>query len=329
MKKRNFGRTGLTVSELCFGTMNFGWTIDRATAFALLDTYYAAGGSFLQSVHVCGDVALLPDTFRAPEAWIGEWMHARSIPRDTLIISSRVTLLDGSSSKSSSLSADLKRCCESLLRRMGLASLDLLIIEWNNRLLPADEAALALASIKQSGLVRHVAFANPPNWRVMESLAFSSPDHSIGGLQTSFSIQSRRDISAETLSLCNSYDLGLTVTSTLGGGHMRLRTHLSDDSSLPHTAQHDYLLRLLSTVAAQRSGSVEQIALAWVLSHKLVSSVVTSVNTLEQLSQLIDAASWNPPSASALQPLSFKDSDAAFFSRSPRLSRLPTPKITL
>ena len=49
MNERKLGRTGISVSELCFGTMNFGWTVDRETAFVLLDTYRAAGGCFLQA----------------------------------------------------------------------------------------------------------------------------------------------------------------------------------------------------------------------------------------------------------------------------------------
>lgn len=308
--------------------MNFGWTIDHQTAFDLLDTYRAAGGAFLQSIHVSGDLTLLPDTFKAPEAWIGDWMRTRSIPRDELVLSSRVTLLDDKHTSRKPLLPALKHCCETLLKRMRIAYLDLLILEWNPRLLPADEAALAFSAIKRTGLVRHLSIANAPNWRVMESLAFSSSNPGIEGLQTGFSVQSHPNFRTDTLTLSNSYDLGLTVTSTLGGGHMRLRNPSYDNTRYHYAGHHDHLLRLLSTVTAQRKGSIEQVALAWVLSHKAVSSVVTSVNTPDQLTELITAASWHLSSVSPLQPVSFHDSDAVHFSRAPRLMRFPNPKIT-
>lgn len=326
MKKRYFSQTGFTVSELCFGTMNFGWTIDRQTAFTLLDTYRAAGGTFLQSVHVCGDVALLPDSFKAPEVWIGEWMRERAIPREELVLSTRVTLLDNNPNKNEPLSTELMRCCETLLERMGISSLDLLVVEWNRRFLPASDAARAFDTVKKSGLVRHLSIANAPNWRIMESIANSDPDSGIDGIQSSLSIHTRRDTGAETLDLCDSYSLGLTVTSALGGGQVRVRSAGSEPSN---TEGNAHLLRLLSAVAAKRKGTIQQVALAWTLSHQAVSSVITSVSSSEQLKELIDATSWDLSSVGALQTLTFKNSDSKVFSRAPRLTRFPNSKITL
>src|SRR5699024_6052674 len=116
MNKRNLGRSGISVSELCFGTMNFGWKIDRENAFALLDRYHAAGGSFFQAIHVSADLPLLPITFRAPEEWVGEWFRERSIPREELTLSSRLSLHEKGKQRES-LGEKLRSACESSLER--------------------------------------------------------------------------------------------------------------------------------------------------------------------------------------------------------------------
>jgi len=294
MKKRNFGRSGLAVSELCFGTMNFGWTIDRATAFALLDAYRSAGGAFLQSVHVSPALPFLPEAFRAPESWMGAWMRDRRIPRDELVLATRLASLDLKAATPESFAQSLRRCCEASLQRLGTHYLDLLIIEWTPDLLPAGAATTAFAMLKDAGLVRHVAFANAPLWRLMEQLTLPvSPNRRmVDGLQTRLSVLSPQAEYDEVLDLCQSNHLGLIVTSALGDAPMNLRIPAGDAAHDPALERREAIRRFLGAGVVQRETTVEQAALAWVLSHPQVSSVITGAASLRQLEESIRATHW-------------------------------------
>lgn len=293
MNKRNFGRSGITVSELCFGTMNFGWTIDRENAFALLDRYHAAGGYFLQAVHVSSDLPLLPITFRAPEEWIGEWFRSRSIPREELVISSRISLHDAGRSGREPLGKRLQYACESSLKRFGVDSLDLLICEWSKSFLPADNALEAFRSLVDSGHVRQIAIANVPLWRVMEAIAREKTggQRHFEGVQMEYSLLSWPEAREEAQELCGNYELGLLVTSALGGAAAGLRRQTSQKQLPPAAVEHGRTLERVRREAPE-GAQVEQLALAWVLSQPQVTSVVISANSSNQLQELLEAASW-------------------------------------
>ena len=292
MNKRIFGRSGIPVSELCFGTMNFGWTIDRENAFALLDQYHASGGSFFQAVHVSADLPLLPTTFRAPEEWVGKWFRSRSISREELVLSSRLSLHGPGRSEQKPLGDQLRESCESSLKRFGVEYLDLLICEWSQSFLPAENALEAFGDLIESGRVRQIAIANVPLWRVMEALVHekSGQPRRFEGVQMEYSLLSWPEAREEAHELCESYGLGLLVTSALGGAATGRRQN-SQKRLTPAAVGHGRTLERVRR-EAPKGALVEQLALAWVLSQPQVTSVVISVNTPGQLQELVEAASW-------------------------------------
>ena len=295
MKKRKLGRTGLPVSELCFGTMNFGWTIDRETAFTLLDTYRSAGGAFFQAVHICPGLSFLPGTFKAPEEWIGEWLRTRSVPRKEIVLSTRLTLFGPKRPERRSLADAIRRCCETSLRRLGAPYLDLLVCEWSKDLLPIDEALRVFDTLIEAGLVRHVGIANIPLWRMMEAIARSAVRNRrrFEALQTEYSVLSRPAAREETQDFCDSHNLGLLVTSALGSGPVHLRRKHDDSVYSAGEDTRKRVLRKLSAILTKYEASLELAALAWVLSHRHVSSVVISANSSKQLAELVHVASWD------------------------------------
>jgi len=279
------------VSELCFGTMNFGWTIDRETAFGLLDTYRNAGGSFLQAVHVGSEHSFLPETFRAPEEWIGDWLRARTIPRSQIVLSTRLTLRGPTRPAPVPLGKAIRNGCETTLRRLGVSFLDLMVCEWTNEFIPVDEALRTFDMLIEAGLVRHVAVANVPLWRVMESEGRASVRNRprFEALQTVFSILSCPVVREEVREFCDSYRLGLLVTSALGGSPMSRRFQWEERGWT--RGEQERLLKNQLGLVVPPGVSFEQAALAWVLSHPHVTSVVISASTSDQIVELANAAS--------------------------------------
>ena len=81
IKQRQLGRTGLKISELCLGTLNFGWKTDEKTAFAILDAYHAAGGNFIQATNHGPELTLPSVAATFSEEIVGRWWTSRRLRR--------------------------------------------------------------------------------------------------------------------------------------------------------------------------------------------------------------------------------------------------------
>ncbi len=268
--------------------MNFGWTIDRGTAFALLDTYREAGGTFYQAVHLCPRSPFLPDTFNAPEEWLGEWIRDRSIPRSELVLSTRLVLPGTLDPYSGSLKDVLLRHCEFSLRKMGLTYLDLLVCEWSRELLPAEDLMGAMEGLMRAGYIRRIAFANLPLWRAMEMIAFSRERECIlpGAIQTGYSRRLPEDMRSEVEAFCQTTRTGLLVTSALGGIQPGIgKEHGEFGSSRIRSME---VPELASPQIETGGMSMVQRELSWVLASPHVSSVVMSTHSVPQLKELME-----------------------------------------
>ncbi|TLN05313.1 aldo/keto reductase, partial [bacterium] len=89
MDYRNLGRTGLKVSELCLGSMQFGWTADEGTSFIVLDRAFEAGINFIDTANVYSRWAE-GNPGGVSESIIGKWMKSRALSRDKLVIATKV-----------------------------------------------------------------------------------------------------------------------------------------------------------------------------------------------------------------------------------------------
>src|SRR4051812_42220727 len=90
IKQRTLGRTGLKVSELCLGTMNFGWQTDEQKSFAILDAYFASGGNFIQAMGHCPAHAITAASTTFSEEVVGRWWDSRAILRSQLVLATRL-----------------------------------------------------------------------------------------------------------------------------------------------------------------------------------------------------------------------------------------------
>lgn len=312
IKHRNLGRTGLKVSQLSLGTMNFGWRTDEAASFAILDTYYAAGGNFFQAAAISPALTLPTISTRVSEEFIGRWMTSRRIPRQDLVIGTRINIRP-----SRSTGLDLgKLVCERVrdsLRRLNTDYLDVLMFEWNDGLLPADRALEAFDVAIRQCFVRYIGAANFPTWRVVDGIAraFRRNQSRMEVLQSDYSLMQRARFEPEAMSLCEEQKLGFIATSPLAGGFL---TRKARDDDYPRSSRQwlhrrfennygDAALSALADVAARHDASSAQVALAWVFNNRTVSSAMVGVRSASELQELIHACDLRLP-VSDLQHLS-------------------------
>lgn len=108
MNLRPLGCTSLKVSELCLGTMNFGWRTDEPTSLSILDAFHAAGGNFIQSLGVVAGPQTSPISPSFSESVVGDWWRSRSIPRRDLVLATRINLTGREAAAAGSLGARVR-----------------------------------------------------------------------------------------------------------------------------------------------------------------------------------------------------------------------------
>jgi aryl-alcohol dehydrogenase-like predicted oxidoreductase len=198
MKQRRLGRTGLTVSEICLGTMTFGNQADEPTSHAILDRAYEAGVDFLD----IAESYPVPPDFRyagRSEEFVGRWMEDK--PRDGLLIATKVAgpgsgwfLAPVRANHTSLDRHHITRAVEGSLRRLGTDYIDLYQTHWPDRGVPIEETLEALDGLVRSGKVRYIGCSNETSYGLTKSLWASELNgwRAIETIQNNFSLLNRR-----------------------------------------------------------------------------------------------------------------------------------------
>ena len=157
MEYRRLGRTGLKVSELCLGTMQWGWTADETTAFAVMDAFVEAGGNFIDTADVYSRWAP-GNPGGVSEEIIGRWMQERGNRRQIVLATKvRGRMWDGANGEGLSRQ-HIMAAVEDSLRRLQTDTIDLYQTHWFDADTPIDETMRALDDLVRQGKVPR---ANP------------------------------------------------------------------------------------------------------------------------------------------------------------------------
>lgn len=299
IKQRTLGRTGLNVSELCLGTMSFGWKVDEATSFAILDAFHAAGGNFLQAAAVSPRLSLPSASTRLAEDVIGRWRVSRRVPRRDLVLATRFDVRLPANS-GLSLAEVIRERLEESMQRLRTDYLDLLVLEWNEEMLPVQRILEAFDVAVRNSRVRYLGAANFPAWRISDCIAHAFRRNScrMEAVQGDYSLMTRAGYEPETMALCREQKLGFVAVSPLAGGFLtRKGRHIdSADTSRRRwilerfeNAYGDAALAAVGEIAKRHDASPGQVALAWVLQNPTVSSAMVGVRSEQELQELIAA----------------------------------------
>jgi aryl-alcohol dehydrogenase-like predicted oxidoreductase len=304
MEYRKMGRTGLKVSELCLGTMQFGWTADEVASRAVMDAFREAGGNFIDTADIytnwIGDASYSGKT----EEIIGRWMRDKG-NRPDIVLATKVRgrMWDGPNGEGLSRTHIL-RACDDSLRRLQTDYLDLYQCHWADTSTPIEETLSALNDLVRAGKVRYIGASNYPAWRLMEAI-YQSDKHDYARFdcyQPEYSLMERRLFECEAMPLCKHYGLGVIPYSPLAGGFLTgkyRRGGERPDSVRAEGILRNYggetgwnLIELLEGIGKGYEKSVAQTALAWLLTNPVVTAPIVGANTPEQLSDLLGAVGY-------------------------------------
>ena len=304
MHLRPLGRSDLKVSELCLGSMQFGWTADEAASFAIMDAFAAAGGNFIDTADIYTTWG--PDGIAGggrSEEIIGRWMKARG-NRKHIIVATKVRGRMTEGPGGEGLARDrVIRCCEDSLRRLQTDYIDLYQCHSADLAVPVEETLGALDQLVKAGKVRALGASNYPAWRLMEAL-WQSEKHGyarFNSYQPEYSLMERSLFEIEPRPLCRNYGLGVIPYSPLAGGFLtgKYRRGASVESvratDIGKKYGHDRgfaVIEQLDAIGRAHGKTVAQTALAWLLTNPVVTAAIIGANTPAQLGDSLGAAGY-------------------------------------
>jgi aryl-alcohol dehydrogenase-like predicted oxidoreductase len=300
MEFRNLGRTGLKVSELCLGTMQWGWTADEPTSFAVMDAFVEAGGNFIDTADIYSRW-VEGNPGGVSEEIIGRWMKERGNRRQIVLATKvRGVMWDGPNGEGLSR-GHIMAAAEDSLRRLQTDHIDLYQTHWYDAGTPIDETMAALDDLVRQGKVRYVGCSNYPAWRLAKALWASDTLNlaRYDSIQPHYNIAYRAEFERELKPLCEEEGIGVIPYSPLAGGFLTGKYRRDEpvpDSARASGIQRRYLndkgftiLETLEKMGKARGKSIAQMALAWQLSQPVITSPIIGANSIEQLSDSLGA----------------------------------------
>ncbi|MDX1808174.1 MAG: aldo/keto reductase [Sulfurospirillaceae bacterium] len=304
MKYNYFGKSGLLVSELCFGTMTFGgsrggfWEligkVQQEEVNNIIKIAFESGINFFDTANIY--------SFGESENLLGQAIKDLKINRDELVIASKVRGKMSDNPNSSGLSRyHIFNSVDESLQRLQLDHLDILYVHGVDENTDVEDIMRSLNDIVMSGKVRYIAVCNWPAWMVMKANAIASAKgwHKFIAMQYYYSLATR-DIEREIMPLALDQKLAVLPWSPLAGGFLSGKyKRQSDQEGDSRRANFDFppidkektfdILDIVGDIAVKKGVSVAQIALAWVRVQNGVTSTIIGAKKAEQLLDNIDS----------------------------------------
>ena len=303
MNMRRLGRTGLKVSEVCLGTMTFGYQCDEDTSFAIMNKAADRGVTFLDTADVY-PVPPSPDTAGRTEEIVGAWLTGQ---RDRYVLATKCRMRVGTGPNDEGLSrGHIMKAVEDSLRRLQTDYIDLYQPHSPDPDTPLDETLRALDDLVRQGKVRYLGCSNYPAWQIALALGLSDRH----GWARFDSVQPRynllyREIESELLPLCRDQGLGVIVYNPLAGGFLtgkyktvekppeggRFALGKTGELYRERYWQQAQLeaVQELRDLLQKRGKSIVQVAVAWVLAQPGITSAIVGASRPEQLDASLGA----------------------------------------
>jgi len=300
MDYRKLGRTGLKVSPLCIGTMQFGWSVNEADTHHILSATLDSGINFIDTADVyskwvdgnAGGVA---------ETYLGNWMKKNKIPRDQIVLATKVRGEMGKGPNDQGLSRiHIVQAVEASLRRLQTEYIDLYQSHWTDEDTPIEETLRAFDDLVKQGKVRYVGASNYAAWELMQAL-WTSDKHNLvryDCLQPHYSMIYRDEFERELRAVCETYGIGVIPYSPLAGGFLtgkyRKNTPLPESKRAEGrkramTDKNFALIDEMEVIALRHTASIAQVALAWMLADPVITSPIIGATSIEQLNDNLGA----------------------------------------
>ncbi|RYJ01407.1 MAG: aldo/keto reductase [Acetobacteraceae bacterium] len=314
MEQRSLGRSGISVPPLMFGGNVFGWTVDKAASHRLLDRLVEVGLNAIDTADVYS--YWVPGHMGGEsETIIGEWLAARG-NRSKVMIATKVGMKMGSGEQGLSRAWIMKEV-DASLQRLKTDVIDLYQAHKDDADTPLEETLGAFADLIKAGKVRAIGASNYTAPRLKLALETSAklglPRYET--LQPLYNLMDRKVFEDDLAALCRAEGIGVINFYALASGFLsgKYRSEADFGKSKRGANMAKYLnprglkvVDALAAVAGETGTTSAQVAIAWLLAKPAVTAPIASATSLEQLDDLVKAASLklSPAQVAALDAAS-------------------------
>jgi aryl-alcohol dehydrogenase-like predicted oxidoreductase len=293
MDYRKLGRTGLRVSPLCLGTMNFGPQSDEATSFAIMDRALDLGINFFDTANVYGGKKGEGVT----EQIVGRWLAQGDGRREQIVLATKVYGRMGDRPNENLLSAHhLRHACDESLRRLKTDHIDLYQMHHVDRSTPWDEIWQAMEQLVSAGKVIYVGSSNFAGWHLALAQGTAARRNFVGLVseQSLYNLNART-IELEVVPACRGLGLGLLPWSPLAGGLLTtgadrtVNGRRATDQVAKAVEKYKPRLDAYTALCRDLGAAPADVALAWLLANPVVTSPIIGPRTVEQLEDSLRA----------------------------------------
>jgi len=289
----HLGRSGVQVSRLCLGTMNFGPQTSERDAFAIMDRALEVGINFFDTANVYGGRRGEGVTERI----IGRWLAQGGGRRERIVLATKVYGRMGDGPNDGRLSAyHVRRACDESLSRLGTDRIDLYQMHHVDRDTPWDEIWQAMEQLVAAGKVLYVGSSNFAGWHVAKAMA-TAARRGFFGLVSEQSLYNlaARTIELEVIPACRADGVGLLPWSPLAGGLLAgalaaaSAGRRASETLRRRVAERRAQLEQWEALCRELGEAPADVALAWLLHNPAVTAPIIGPRTREQLDQSLHA----------------------------------------
>jgi aryl-alcohol dehydrogenase-like predicted oxidoreductase len=293
LEHTHLGRTGLLVSRLCLGTMNFGPETSEEDSHTIMDRALDEGVNFFDTANVYG----WQKGEGVTEQIVGRWFAKGGGRRDKVVLATKLYGSMGDWPNETKLSAlNIRRACEASLRRMQTDYIDLYQMHHVDRDTPWEEIWQAMDLLVQQGKVLYVGSSNFAGWHIVKANEAARARNSLGLVsEQSLYNLAERSVELEVLPACRDYGVGVIPWSPLAGGMLGgiLRKAREGRSASEQTRkrleEHQSQVEEYEAFCDELGERPSDVALAWLLHQPGVTAPITGPRTVEQFEQSLRA----------------------------------------
>ena len=293
MEHTHLGRSGLLVSRLCLGTMNFGPETSEEDSRAIMDRALDEGVNFFDTANVYG----WRTGEGVTEQIVGRWFDQGGGRREKVVIATKLYGSMGDWPNQGKLSAlNIRRACEESLRRLRTDHIDLYQMHHVDRDTPWDEIWQAMDVLVQQGKVLYVGSSNFAGWHITRAVEAARDRHSLGLVsEQSLYNLAARTVELEVLPACQAYGVGVIPWSPLAGGLLggilrKAREGRSASEQVRERLErHRPRVQEYEAFCDELGERPSEVALAWLLHQPAVTAPIVGPRTMAQFEQSLRA----------------------------------------
>ena len=295
MDYRHLGRSGLRVSRLALGTMNFGMTTDETAAFKIMDHAVDMGINLFDTADVYGGPQS-PDMAKGygiSEEIIGRWLAQDPSRRDRIVLATKVYQPMETGPNDRRLSAyHIRRACNDSLRRLHTDHIDLYQMHLVDRSTPWEEVWQAMEQLVREGKVTYIGSSNFAGWDIATAQQIATTRNFLGLVsEQSLYNLTARTVELEVIPALRYYGVGLIPWSPLGGGLLGGVLQKANEGRRAGEQVQQQIdryrpqLQRYEALCADLGAQPADVALAWLLHNPAVTATIVGPRTPQQLTR--------------------------------------------